>query len=82
MQKLSSDMVDHVKAKLPAKPTTEEREALSKAKARLAGHGSALTPDKREARSTDPEGTELPLQEETKPKPFEKAEQKKPLQKM
>ena len=43
-----------MKAKLPAKPTTDEAGALAKAKAKLAVHGLALTLDKSEAQSSDP----------------------------
>ena len=52
MQKLSSDSVEHMKAKLPGKPSTDESEALAKAKAKLAAHGLALTPDNRDAQSS------------------------------
>ena len=50
MQKLSSDVVDHVKAKLPAKPFSDEAEALAKARAKL--RSSWLSSDPRQEGSS------------------------------
>ena len=76
MQKVWSDLVDHVKAtKLPTKPSANESEALVKAKAQLAAHGLALTPDQTDAQSSDPSTKEgpLPLQVDSNPKPPKRA---------
>ena len=62
-QRLSSELADFVKAKLPTKATPEESAALIKAKARLAAHGLELTPDKREAQGSLPSNSDLPIQD-------------------
>ena len=61
--------------KLPTKPSTNESEALVKAKAQLAVHGLALTPYKSDAQSSDPSTQEgpSPLQVDSNLKPSKRA---------
>ncbi|CAE7879746.1 CACNA1G [Symbiodinium microadriaticum] len=63
MQRLSSDLADFMKAKLPQKATPGESAALIKAKAKLAAHGLQLTPGKRESQGNLPSSSDLPLQD-------------------
>lgn len=73
MQKLSSDLVDHMKAKLQVKPSYDEAEALAKAKAKPTAHSLALTPDKREDQSSVDNGLPIRPAPDSNPKPTKKA---------
>ena len=56
-----------------ARASSEETEALAKAKAKLAAHGLSLTPDKRNAQSRDQAETRLPIQADANSKAAKKA---------